>query len=310
VSGRIANLVRNTLAARFWSRTHAAGGLHTWMAERVVREAINEAVTGSPNTWPLEWLARELGWTGLDRCVSLDCGEGALERDLRRKNIATRVLGIDLSEVILGNARRKASDAGFSGIEYRVGDTDVLDLPDSRFDAAFFHHSPHHVGNLERCLDAVRTGLKPAGLLYLDEYVGPSRGEWRKPMLERTQEVFETLPAAMKRRRRLRLAVDRRDRSEAVRSSEIIEAVESRFVLEAVRPYGGNLLAVIHPYLRLDGVSEVDRSSQVGSIRSPGKSDAHRGRSTGGGLSANGAGRIRTADIGSRPVVEGRGRHP
>lgn len=256
----IREVLRNRLAARFWARAHAAGDLHTWMAEPVVRASINQLISGSPHIWPLEWLAAELADTPIDRCLSLGCGEGALERDLRRKSIASFVLGIDLSERILDIARSRAEDEGLSGIEYRVGDMNRLDLPPAGFGGAFFHHALHHAADLEACLGAVRSALTDGGLLYLDEYVGPSRSEWRKPMLAHAQEVFETLPARVRRRRKLRLPIDRRDPSEALRSSEILDVVRSLFEVTEIKPYGGNLLAVIYPYLDFADVTPTERN--------------------------------------------------
>jgi SAM-dependent methyltransferase len=257
----ILDALRNRLAARFWGKAHAAGGIHTWMAEPSVRSYINQSVTGSENAWPLEWLAEHLEDAPLERCISLGCGEGGLERDLRAKNIVSSIVGFDLSESILGIARDTAEESGIDGIEYRVGDMNRLDLPAAAYSGAFFHHSLHHVADLEACLDCVGASLVPGGLLYLDEYVGPSRREWRRPMIARAQEIYSALPQPVKRTNRLRLPVDWRDPSEALRSSEILGAVGTRFHVTAFRPYGGNLLSVIYPYLDVTGVSraELDR---------------------------------------------------
>jgi SAM-dependent methyltransferase len=262
----IGSILRNRLAARFWSRTHASGGLRTWMAEPCVRAYVNKSVSGSPSVWPMEWLADVLEDAPLPSCISLGCGEGALERDLRTKSIVTSALGIDLSESILDIAREKAERDRLSNIDYRVGDMNRLDLPLATFVGAFFHHSLHHVADLESCLGAVHDSLVPGGLLYLDEYLGPSRREWRKPMLGRAQEVFAALPASVKRARRLRLPIDWRDPSEALRSSEILGVVRSLFEVTTIRPYGGNLLAVIYPYLDLTGVSQPERTSLLEGI--------------------------------------------
>lgn len=56
--------------------------------------------------------------------------------------------------------------------------------------------------------------------------------------------------------RRVRLPVDRRDPSEAVRSSEIPAALRERFEVVVERPYGGNLLAPLLPNLELERLTE------------------------------------------------------
>ncbi|HXO26698.1 MAG TPA: hypothetical protein VOA80_05110, partial [Thermoanaerobaculia bacterium] len=42
---------------RYWSRAFAAGGVETWLVEPAVRRYVNAAVSGSPDRWPMEWLA-------------------------------------------------------------------------------------------------------------------------------------------------------------------------------------------------------------------------------------------------------------
>ena len=63
-------------------------------------------------------------------------------------------------------------------LEYRAEDINALKLPRARYDIVFFHGSLHHVRQIERVLTEVRQSLKPGGLIYLDEYMGPSRSEW------------------------------------------------------------------------------------------------------------------------------------
>lgn len=248
--------LRSRLAERFWSKSFRDGGIRTWMAEPAARAAINRRVTGSPHRWPVEWLAEEIGHAPFDDAVSLGCGDGGLERDLARKGLARRILGLDLAEPALALARDRARDEGFDGLRYERADFNALRLPRGAHDAAFFHQSLHHVEDLEGCLDTVAASLRSGGLLYLDEYVGPSRGEWRHELLDHAEAALAELPPGVARRprfrRRLPLPVDWRDPSEAIRSSEILTEVSRRFAITHRRDYGGNLLAVIHPHLRRD----------------------------------------------------------
>jgi SAM-dependent methyltransferase len=147
--------------------------------------------------------------------------------------------------------------------EYREADLSTFSLPPRSFEAAFFHQSLHHVAGLEHCLDQVVNALVPEGLLYLDEYVGPSRTEWRKGDLAAAQAVFSELPRALRRGSRLQAPVDWRDPSEAIRSSEILPTVTDRFEILRRRDYGGNLLALIYPLLRLDHLSQETRDGLI-----------------------------------------------
>jgi SAM-dependent methyltransferase len=236
------------------------------MHEAVVRRYINESVTGSPDCWPTDWLLSRLGSRRFAAAVSLGCGDGPLERDLLAKGICSSILGIDISADALELARSKAAALGLGGVEYRQGDLNSLDLPSRAYDAAFVHQALHHVEDLDACLSATAAALEPGGLFYLDEYVGPSRGEWHRAMLAEADRVFVSLPASIRRRRHIGAPIDRRDPTEAVRSSAILPAVSRYFRIEERRDYGGNFLAVIHPHLRLDRLAPEQRDEVLRSI--------------------------------------------
>jgi SAM-dependent methyltransferase len=250
---------------RYWARAFASGGVETWLAEPAVRRYVNAFVSGSAESWPMEWLASRYPG-GFDRAVSLGCGDGALERDLRRKSLCRFVLGIDLSTGALALAVARARAEGVQKIAYVRQDLNALALPEGAFDAAFFHQALHHVEDLEGCLAEVASSLKPGGMFYLDEYVGPSRAEWKRSLLYEAEAVYQSLPRAVRRRRRLALPVDWRDPSEAIRSSDILSALEERFSIELRRDYGGTFLSVIYPHLDFRRSSPAEREATLGTI--------------------------------------------
>ena len=71
------------------------------MHESLVREYINESITGNPHEWPLEWFRSEFVKTPFSEALSLGCGEGSLERDVLKKSICNKINGIDISNEIL-----------------------------------------------------------------------------------------------------------------------------------------------------------------------------------------------------------------
>ena len=92
--------------------------------------------------------------------------------------------------------------------------------------------------------------LKPAGMLYLDEYVGPSRFDWNDSVLAPQQAFFSAIPEALRRVERIPFPIQADDPTEAIRSSAIEPAVRIGFDIAARRPYGGTLLSVVLPQLR------------------------------------------------------------
>lgn len=245
---------------RFWTAAFAHGGITTWMSEGACREYINECVTGSPHEWPMEWFARAYAQRPFERGLSLGCGEGALERDVRRKGICRHIVGMDLSQGALSSATRQAAEEGLDGIEYVRGDFNDLDLPAGRFDIVFFHQAMHHVENLEKCTESMRRALKPGGWLYLDEYVGPSRHEWTHNLLVDANRALHRVPPKARRGKRLELPIAHDDPSEAIRSSEILPVVTRFFEVAERRDYGGNILSLVHPWVDWSQLDEAERA--------------------------------------------------
>jgi SAM-dependent methyltransferase len=238
-------------ARRFWE--DGAPGEpedHFWAAQPLVRRAINRRVTGDPNRWPMEWFAGRFAREPLARGLSIGCGTGGLERDVVGKRICAFVEGIDFSRDSVAQARQLAEAARLSGsVEYRVEDVHRLNLPEERYDVVFFHGSLHHVRSVEQVLEGVRRALKPGGLLYVDEYMGPSRSEWTAEEWAFARAAFQALPEQVKNRAELAVPLPLDDPLESIRSSSIHPSVRRMFDVEEDRPYGGNILWFIFPCL-------------------------------------------------------------
>jgi len=117
----------------------------------------------------------------------------------------------------------------------------------------FFHASLHHFDRLSELLGLVRRALRPDGLLYLDEYVGPSMHEWGPRLLLLPNLLYYLLPKSLRRPRLVRTPINREDPTEAVCAGEILDAVSEHFRVLDRRDYGGDLLALMYPNFRRPG---------------------------------------------------------
>jgi SAM-dependent methyltransferase len=222
-----------------------------WMSHRHVRAAINRRVSGSPDVWPVTALRQWLGPRApLAECVSIGCGTGALERSLFDEGVAAHAIGIDMAENVITEARALAEERALP-IEYVVADArEFLAARRASFDAVLFHQSLHHFDELDSLLDVVAGSLRSGGFLYIDEYAGPSRDDWPLRRLVLPNLAYRLLPSSVRRPHIVRAPINREDPTEAIRSGEIVSAIERRFRVVHRRDYGGNLLAVIYPNLR------------------------------------------------------------
>ncbi len=199
----------------------------------------------------MEWLERAFAdQLPFRRALSIGCGTGMLDRQLIKRGICNQVDAFDGSVASVAMARNALAAEGIAGIRYFVADFNQPAFPARRYDIAFFHQSLHHVTYLERLFGALIRTLKKGGLVYLDEYVGPSRNDWSLPRIQMHRDIFASLPREVRQTDSLELPIQADDPSEAVRSSEILKELSIGFTILKKRDYGGNLLAVIYPALR------------------------------------------------------------
>lgn len=228
-----------------------------WMAIPEVRLYLNSLIGNGEPLWPIELFERFLQGRTFDRALSVGCGSGALERELVARGMCRTIDGFDGSVVSLREARREADRAGFRDrIRYFAANFNEPALPQARYDIVFFHQSAHHVAKLEKLYRAIMRALKPEGMVYLDEYVGPSRFDWerRGELLDPHRRIFETLPANLRAVDTLMPPIQADDPSEAIRSSEIERQLAIGFNLIGKVPYGGGILSVIMPNLRIENL--------------------------------------------------------
>ncbi len=196
-----------------------------------VRAAINRRVTGDPRKWPIAWLSDLVpDRLPFARAVSIGSGLGNFERTLIQLGIARSVTGVEESGEMVRRAGRSAAQAGLADrIAYVAGDAHEF-LKDAReLDVVFFHESLHHFARPQESLGLVRGALHSRGILYLDEYAGPSRDEWGWRDLWAWNAVYWRLPAVLRRTKIVRWPINRTDPTEAIASSRILPGVEEHF---------------------------------------------------------------------------------
>ncbi|HUP44422.1 MAG TPA: hypothetical protein VM779_02810, partial [Thermoanaerobaculia bacterium] len=141
-------------------------------------------------------------------------------------------------------------------IRYFAADFNEPVLPPDTYDLVLFHQSAHHVAKLEKLYRAILLSMKAPALLYLDEYVGPSRADWDDRTMRPHRRIYASLPAAVRQLEDLPYPIQADDPSEAIRSSEIERQLRIGFRTVARRPYGGTLLSVLFPVLRSEALSD------------------------------------------------------
>jgi SAM-dependent methyltransferase len=248
-------------AASFWDAQVEAPDPESrhWLASPLAARLVNRRLTGRPEVYPLAALGETLaGHLPVERALSIGCGTGSLEREAVRSGIAAAIDGIDVSAAAIARARELARQE--PGLDMRVvyyqksAAAWLAAASPGRYQLIFFHGSLHHVADLEAVLAGCAAQLRgsPAGWLYLDEYIGPSRHLWCDADLAPARQLFRRVPPELRRTPQLNQPMDAGDPSEMVRAAELEPALRVWFEVESYRPYYGNILYPLLSAIRGD----------------------------------------------------------
>jgi class 3 adenylate cyclase/ubiquinone/menaquinone biosynthesis C-methylase UbiE len=96
----------------------------------------------------------------------LDVGSGTGDDVFALREVvgpSGRAVGVDRSETMVAEARRRAADAGIGGVEFVHGDATALDLPDATFDAARSDRVFQYLLEPQLAMNELRRVTRPGG---------------------------------------------------------------------------------------------------------------------------------------------------
>jgi ubiquinone/menaquinone biosynthesis C-methylase UbiE len=103
------------------------------------------------------------------RLLDVGCGTGEVVRELARRVGSTgRVVGVDKSETMIREARRRDEGASLPS-EYRLGDAHHLDFPDRAFDGCRAERLFIHLDDPLRALSEMCRVTRPGGRIVVAE---------------------------------------------------------------------------------------------------------------------------------------------
>jgi len=127
------------------------------------------------------------------RVLSIGCGDG--RRELAMAPHAAQILGFDLSETAIANARRRAATIGIRNVEFRVGDAGALvgELAAS-FDVIWCAGILHHLtdAQIAALLVAARAALRPGGSFVSMDPNARRAVNLFKPLLRRAYDRYHS----------------------------------------------------------------------------------------------------------------------
>jgi 2-polyprenyl-3-methyl-5-hydroxy-6-metoxy-1,4-benzoquinol methylase len=125
-----------------------------------------------------------------DRLLDVGCGPGTLTVDLARLVAPGEVVGVDMADSVVAEARAHAAEAGMANVSFRAGD--FRDLPaDGGFDVVHAHQVLQHLRQPVDAMVAMATLARPGGLLAArDGDYAAFTWSPADPTLDRWREVY------------------------------------------------------------------------------------------------------------------------
>jgi ubiquinone/menaquinone biosynthesis C-methylase UbiE len=104
---------------------------------------------------------------------ALDIATGAGHTAAAFAPHVAHVIGSDITQEMLEEARKLAAAKGFANMETAVADAEALPFADARFDLVSCRIAPHHFGDIPLFVGEVRRVLKPGGTFALVDNIAP-----------------------------------------------------------------------------------------------------------------------------------------
>ncbi len=221
------------------------------------QHSIGKPMTGSLDGWSVDSIAREFFNPPPARVLAIGSGMAFVEEYLVAQGYAQHVTVYEMSQVAVDKARERVTEKPYAGkLDLRCGDVLTADIPDGEYDAVFVLAAIHHFSEIEAMYAFMHRVLKPGGLLWFDEYIGPDHHIYEPEVLAIMDEVNDCLAPSYRFDvlwNQTRTQVPRpslewmlqHDPSEGVHASRILPLTYQWFDVIHRQDYGG---AIMRPF--------------------------------------------------------------
>lgn len=197
---------------------------------------------------PFSWVRPRLP-NPIHRALEIGCGSGDLAIDMVRQGWCPAIDAFDVADGAIAQGQARAQALGLDGANLYVADGNTEVLRPGAYDLVYASHALHHIDDLEHLFAQAAAALRPGGMLFASDYIGPSRMQYSDAHLALMNDMLARLPPEKRldafhgfQEKRLieRVPLEafaQNDPSEAPRSADIIPAMRRHFDVEAV-PFG------------------------------------------------------------------------
>ncbi len=158
------------------------------------QHAIAKPMTGSLDGWSVDTIAKQWFNPPPAQVLAIGSGMAFLEEYLVQNNYAGHVTAYEMSRTAIEGAKTRIADKPYKDrLELRTGDVLLENLPTAAYDAVFVQAAIHHFDRIEDMYALMHRVLKPGGLLWFDEYIGPDHHMYEPEVLAIMDELNDCL---------------------------------------------------------------------------------------------------------------------
>jgi SAM-dependent methyltransferase len=188
------------------------------------------------------------------KALAIGCGLAFFEEWLAICGHVETIDAFELSEVAVASAKARLAAAGLADrVRMNAGDVLKADLKPGSYDLVVVQAAIHHFFEIEEMFAFMHGMLKPGGLLFFDEYVGPDHMQYEPEV----QAIMNQMDDCLAEQYRFDHIVQSQrtsppyatveqmvemDASEGVHASEILPLTYRYFDVEYRGDYGGTIM--------------------------------------------------------------------
>lgn len=217
-----------------------------WNHLETVKKYLNKLCTDNENIDFMEDIKiRFTDFLPFEDVLIVGCGNGWVERRLSDLGIAKHFDAFDISEEYLREAIEKKENRN---IDYFVDDINELNnIPNRKYDAIFNIAILHHAVKIENAIKKLSNVLKPNGLMFNYEYIGPAQNQYTDEHLAIMEKINSELPKRFQTNHSLRPPLQnfRVEPTEAIHSDLVKPITQKYFEMIFERNLNGGVAYMI-----------------------------------------------------------------
>lgn len=265
-------------AAAYWSDPPLRLTRTRWWESRTIVQHINRVICGAPidgtDGGDIHLIRQMSAGTTLTLGVSVGCGNAYHELKMLEAGLVERFVLYEISDARIAQATDHAARLGLNDrIEFRTGDALADKAP---CDLVYWKDALHHMPDVRQAVQWSKDLLRPGGVFFMNEFVGPTRMQYTPRQLELAARARACLPHRYLKNPKApdrQLPVRRQrpkwqdmlatDPSECADSENILPAVRDIFPGAVIKPTGG----VVYALALSDVLHNMDETEDAGILQ-------------------------------------------